>query len=160
MVPNFSKSSQAWKDRLKYFTHELLWLFSTSLQQARSQDFWRGVTWLSDVYVRMYKQASTQEKRLLLRTFWDRSRIVVPTWFAEYCIQFLAVHVCICEESWLRIPREKALEAAGGVTSLEEQLVNSWTPGIAIYLRTHLRTHSRTHLRISFRRSAYAHARR
>jgi len=34
--------------------------------------------------------------RLLLRPFWDKSRAVVATWLAEYCIQFLAVHVCIC----------------------------------------------------------------
>ena len=34
--------------------------------------------------------------RLLLRPFWDRSRAVVVTWLAEYCIQLLAVHVCIC----------------------------------------------------------------
>ena len=34
--------------------------------------------------------------RLLLRPFWDRSRAVVAAWLAEYCFQFLAVHVCIC----------------------------------------------------------------
>ena len=33
--------------------------------------------------------------RLLLRPFWDKSRVVVAIWLAEYCIQFLAVHVCI-----------------------------------------------------------------
>ena len=34
--------------------------------------------------------------RLLLRPFCDRIRaVVVDTWAAEYCIQFLVVHVCI-----------------------------------------------------------------
>ena len=34
--------------------------------------------------------------RLLLSPFCDRSKVVIATWFTEYCIQFLAVHVCIC----------------------------------------------------------------
>ena len=34
--------------------------------------------------------------RLLLRPFWDKSRVVVATWLAGYCIQFLAVLICIC----------------------------------------------------------------
>ena len=34
--------------------------------------------------------------RLLLRLFWDWSRVIVATWLAKYCIQFLAVHICIC----------------------------------------------------------------
>ena len=78
--------------------------------------------------------------RLLPRPFWDRSRAVVATWLAEYCIQFLAVHVCICYASWLRISKREGTKVgrrAGGVTSLERQLVNSQAPEIliAIYLR-------------------------
>ena len=39
--------------------------------------------------------------RLLLRSFWNRSRAVVATWLAEYCIEFLALQVCICMLSQL-----------------------------------------------------------
>ena len=66
---------------------------------------------MSDMYVCMYKQAwktrgvwgrappgnfkKLDALRLLLRPFWGRSRAVVATWLTEYCIQFLAVQVCI-----------------------------------------------------------------
>ena len=69
---------------------------------------------------------------MLLRPFWGRSRAVVATWLAEYCIQFLAVHACMyafAKPADFKFPREKvlrlALKTAGGVTSLEGQLVNS-----------------------------------
>ena len=38
----------------------------------------------------IFGSASASE---VLRPFWDRSRAVVATWLAEYCIQVLAVHV-------------------------------------------------------------------
>ena len=41
--------------------------------------------------------------RFLPRLFWDRSSAIrITTWRAKYCIQFLAVHVCICYISQLR----------------------------------------------------------
>ena len=68
---------------------------------------------MSDVYEEMHKPArlggsggmlpgnffKLDAMRLLLRPFWDRSRAVVAAWLAEYCIQFLAVHICICYAS-------------------------------------------------------------
>ena len=33
----------------------------------------------------------------VLRPFWDKNRAVVAVWLAEYCIQFLAVLICICQ---------------------------------------------------------------
>ena len=32
---------------------------------------------------------------------WDKTRTVGAAWLAEYCIQFLGVHVCICMLSQL-----------------------------------------------------------
>ena len=73
--------------------------------------FRRGVTCVSDVNVYMHKHArlggsggmlsqkifyKLDALRLLLRPFWDRNRAVVAIWIAEYCIRFLAVHVCVC----------------------------------------------------------------
>ena len=69
------------------------------------------------------------EMNLLLRTIWDRSRIVVPTWFAKYCIQFLAVYVSICEESWLRIPKREGTWSSrwGDITRKTTcELLNAW----------------------------------
>ena len=115
------------------------------------------VTWVSVVYVYMRKHArlggiwghappgnflKLDALRMLLRPFWDRRIAVVATWLAEYCIQFLAVHACICYANWLRISTREGTKVdrtAGGVTSLEGQLVTSRAPEIAIYLRTYLR---------------------
>ena len=73
--------------------------------------FARGVTWVSDVYVCMYNHAKLEgcgdmlpqeifrELDALRLFLWDRSRAVVAvyaTWLVEYCIQFLAAHVCYC----------------------------------------------------------------
>jgi len=47
----------------------------------------------------------------------------------EYCILFLAVNVFIAKPAEFKFPREKVLakvgRTAGGVASLERQLVNS-----------------------------------
>ena len=66
---------------------------------------------MSDVYVCMPKVCKTRgglgacspRKILEIRcseipseAIWDKTRAVVATWLAEYCIQFLAVHICIC----------------------------------------------------------------
>ena len=48
--------------------------------------------------------------RLLPRPFCDRSRAVVATWIAEYCIQFLPVHVA--KPADFKFPREKVLRFA------------------------------------------------
>ena len=83
--------------------------------------------------------------RLLLRPFWDRSRAVVAIHGSQsiYCIQFLAVHAyAFAIPADFECPREKVLRltnTAGGMTSLEGQLVNSRVPKIAIYLHTYLR---------------------
>ena len=40
--------------------------------------------------------------RLLLRPFWDSSRIVVATWLADNSIKFLAVHVHLLSQlTWI-----------------------------------------------------------
>ena len=77
--------------------------------QARSQDFSKGgVTWTSDHKYTCARSLGgwghgppgnfrkLDALRLLLRPFWDRSRAVVATWLAKFCIKFLAVHVCTC----------------------------------------------------------------
>ena len=72
-----------------------------------ARTFRRGDTFVSDASVCMHKHARLWHAllgkfqkwdalRLLLRPFWDRSKAVVATWLAAYCIQFLAVHVYIC----------------------------------------------------------------
>ena len=53
------------------------------------------------IHINVYACISIQDKkfdalRLLLRPFLNGSRAVVATWLAEYCIHFLAAHVCIC----------------------------------------------------------------
>ena len=35
--------------------------------------------------------------RLLSRPFWDRSRVIIATWLAGYCFQFLAVHIAFAK---------------------------------------------------------------
>ena len=63
--------------------------------------------------------------RLLLRQFSDRNRAIVAvyTWFAEYCIKFLAVHAAFAKPADIKFPREKVLwlteQHAGGVTDGE-----------------------------------------
>ena len=64
--------------------------------------------------------------RLLLRPFWDRSRAVVATCLAEYCIQFLAVHIAytllLSQLTSNRISTKEGTtvgETAGGVTDVE-----------------------------------------
>ena len=47
--------------------------------------------------------------RLLLRSFWDRSRAVVAIWLVEYCIQFLAVTYAFAKPAGFEFPREKVL---------------------------------------------------
>ena len=82
--------------------------------------------------------------RLLLGPFWDRSRATVAIHGSRsiYCIQFLAVHAyTFAIPADFEHPREKVLrltKIAGGMTSLEGQLVNSRAPKIAIYLHTYL----------------------
>ena len=44
---------------------------------------------------------------------------------AEYCIHFLAVNVFIAKPAEFEFPQEKVGRTAGGVASLEGQLVNS-----------------------------------
>ena len=79
-----------------------------------ARTFRRRVTWLSVVYVCMYKHT-----RSMTRGAWghappgkfleircseiaseailgDRNRAVVATWLMENCIQVLTVHLCIC----------------------------------------------------------------
>ena len=42
------------------------------------------------------KILETRCSEIASETIWDKARAVVPTCLAEYCIQFFAVHVCIC----------------------------------------------------------------
>ena len=55
--------------------------------------FGRGVTSISDVHehTKIGKIDKLDALRLLLRPFWDRSRAIVATQSAEYCIQFSPV---------------------------------------------------------------------
>ena len=113
----------------------------------------RGVTWMSNVYVYMYKACKTrgvwgyapQEIRCseiaseaILGPKQSRSRYVAR----EYCIHFWLSTYAFGMPADFEFPREKVLKVdrtAGGVTSPKGQLVNSRVPEIAIYLRTHLR---------------------
>ena len=73
---------------------------------------------------------------LLLRPFWDRSRAIVATWLAEYCIQFLAVHVCICYPSWHWISMREGtkVERTADITRrITGELLSHWNID---YLRT------------------------
>jgi len=46
--------------------------------------------------------------RLLLRQFWNRSRGVVATWPADYCIQFLnAMLYAFAKPAGIKFPRKK-----------------------------------------------------
>ena len=45
-------------------------------------------------------------------TIWDKTRAIVTTWLAEYCIKFLAVHVCIAKPAEFKFPRENQLRLA------------------------------------------------
>ena len=65
-----------------------------------ARTFRRGLTWVSDVYVYMHKHWGSghapPEKldalRLLLRPLWEQKQSRSSyTWFAQYCVQFLAV---------------------------------------------------------------------
>ena len=72
----------------------------------------RGVTWMLDVYVHIHKHARlggsggmSPQKIFEIRCSeiaseatlgQKQSRSSRYTWFAQYCIQFLVVHVCIC----------------------------------------------------------------
>ena len=57
----------------------------------------------------MLPQKKSDALRLLLRPFWNRSRIVVATWLAEYCIKFLMVHVHLLS---LELLQKKVLQLA------------------------------------------------
>ena len=75
----------------------------------------------------MLPQKKSDALRLLLRPFWNRSRIVVATWLAGYCIKFLTVHVHLLSQlSWNFYKRRYyGWQNSRWVTSLEGQLVNS-----------------------------------
>ena len=73
---------------------------------------------------------------MLLGPFLDKSRAVV---YSYYFIQFLAVLHAFAKPADFKFPREKVLRLTVGVmTAIEEQLVNSRAPDIAIYFRTYL----------------------
>ena len=81
--------------------------------------------------------------RLLLRPLWDKRRAVAAAWFAEYCIQILAVFICVCQPRWRWISTRKGTtygwqNSIVGGDPLEGRLVNSWAPEIAICLCTYL----------------------
>ena len=59
--------------------------------------------------------------RLLLRPFWDKSRAVVATWLAEYCIRFLAVHNAFARQGDIEFPQEMVLQLA------EQQIITVTT---------------------------------
>ena len=46
--------------------------------------------------------------RLLLRPFWDRSRIVVATWLTDNCILAVHVHLLSLREKVLRLAEQQA----------------------------------------------------
>ena len=83
----------------------------------------------------MLPQKKSDALRLLLRPFWNRSRIVVAIWLADNCIKFLAVHVHLLSQlTWNFYHRRYyGWQNSRRVTSLEGQLVNSRAPEIAIY---------------------------
>ena len=63
----------------------------------------------------------------------DETRVVVAILLTKYCIQFLAVHVCICyKPTDFEFLREKLLseQQVGWHHALERQLVNSQVPEI------------------------------
>ena len=51
--------------------------------------------------------------RLLLKPFGSRSKAVVATWLAEYCIQFLLSIYAFARPADFEFPREKVLRFAG-----------------------------------------------
>ena len=59
--------------------------------------------------------------RLLLRPFWDRSRIIVATCLADNCIKFLAVHVHMLSKLTWNFYHKKVLwlaeQQAGNITT-------------------------------------------
>ena len=107
-------------------TPNLLWHIRT---QARIAGFQKGVTWV-DLGGRSLKKSEIASKA---RPFWDRSRAVVATWLAEYCIQFSAVWLQRQQNKPVQLP----LHCWWWIT--RRQLVNSRAPELAIYLLTLLR---------------------
>ena len=73
---------------------------------------------------------------LLLRPFWNRSRIVVATWLADNCIKFVAVSMHLLSQLTWNFYEERyyGCQNSRRVTSLEGQLVTSRAPKIAIHL--------------------------
>ena len=111
--------------------------------------FRRGVTWMSDLRKHACKTrgglgACSPRKFFEIRCseiaseaiFGHRSTAVVAIWLAEYCIQFLAVHMHLLSQHDFEFSQEKVLKLAE--QQMHHSKDNSRASELAIYLRTYL----------------------